>query len=111
MRYLKFQAWLEGVHDRTGFQLAAYEMPHMRGGHSTTVLIGLETRLHGFCADKGVNHKSVHSSSIKKHATGKGNASKEMMIAAAEDAFNKSGLTDDEADALWTLDWAMKEYG
>ena len=41
---------------------------------------------------------------IKKHATGKGNASKQMMIEAARNKLGYKGNDDNEADALWILD-------
>ena len=41
---------------------------------------------------------------IKKHATGKGNASKEMMIEAARKKLGYKDDDDNEADALWILD-------
>ena len=45
---------------------------------------------------------------IKKHATGKGNASKPMMIEAARNKLGYTGADDNEADALWILDLCDK---
>jgi Holliday junction resolvasome RuvABC endonuclease subunit len=47
---------------------------------------------------------------IKRHATGKGNASKEAMIAAAC-ARGYSPADDNEADAIAILHWALETRG
>lgn len=60
--------------------------------------------------DAGVPIKIWHPATVKKHLTGKGNASKEMMIEAAKCKFNISGkLTDDEADAIAIADLTAKQ--
>ena len=41
-----------------------------------------------------------------KHATGKGNATKEAMERSARER-GWTPIDDNEADALWILDWAM----
>lgn len=59
----------------------------------------------------GVEHRGYSPSEIKKHATGKGNASKEAMVAAAVKRWpDLEVLDDNHADALWLLDLAMSEY-
>ena len=44
---------------------------------------------------------------IKKHATGKGNASKEAMLASARSKGHDPS-DDNEADALALLDWTQR---
>jgi len=46
---------------------------------------------------------------IKKHATGRGNANKLMMITAMQ-ALGHNPVDDNEADALALLRWAIKTY-
>jgi Holliday junction resolvasome RuvABC endonuclease subunit len=46
---------------------------------------------------------------IKKHATGKGNASKTAMIAAARERWSLDSVGEDEADALWCAEAARLE--
>ena len=49
---------------------------------------------------------------VKKHATGKGNAKKPAMISAAQEKWPKQKVKDDnQADALWILDCGLKESG
>lgn len=52
-----------------------------------------------------------HTSSLtlKKFATGHGNADKQGMIAEARRRFKADLADDNEADALWILDWARRE--
>ena len=57
-----------------------------------------------------IEYKGVHYSLIKKYATGKGNANKQLMIDSAEKKFNKSNLWHDEADALWLLEYSRSEF-
>jgi hypothetical protein len=60
-----------------------------------------------FCAGAKLQHTAVHTGSLKKYATGHGNASKGDMMAAA--AIRYEGIavgSDDEADALMLLAYA-----
>lgn len=115
---------LSGMKRMTHLQetgLIAYEMPHARGGSATQVLMGFVAVVHEFCAMHGVSHSSVHTATLKKHATGKGNAGKPDMISAAlrrwpsrlavHDQIGGNALGDDEADALCILAWACDELG
>ena len=63
-----------------------------------------------WCIDNKVEYKGVHYSLIKKHATGKGNANKKLMMEAAIKKFNKNDMTQDEADALLLLDYGKNEF-
>jgi Holliday junction resolvasome RuvABC endonuclease subunit len=59
----------------------------------------------------GIPHVDVAPSTLKKYATGKGNANKDAMIAAAIRRFGFAGSDNNEADAymLWCL--AREAYG
>ena len=48
---------------------------------------------------------------MKKFATGKGNADKGQMIEACQEKLNIQTNDDNEADALWILEWAKENYG
>jgi crossover junction endodeoxyribonuclease RuvC len=89
MRYVNFNNWLRTVTapilDAAGegrLGLLAYEQAHHRGGAATEVLSGLTTRVQEFCARFQLNHVAVHTASLKKFVTGKGNADKAMMASA-----------------------------
>ena len=59
---------------------------------------------------RGVPYDGVPVGTIKRHATGKGNADKEAMIAAAR-ARGFSPADDNEADAIAILFWALETGG
>ena len=130
MRFLRFRRWLHQVVwsldrdfiiiDPSTYQapdlLFVYEQAHHRGGAATEILVGMTTRIQEFAAEIGAEHASVHSGTLKKFATGKGNASKADMIVAAEGWGARWGIgdtiTDDNiADALLLLAWAREEFG
>lgn len=48
--------------------------------------------------------------SVKKFATGNGNADKAAMTEAAEAAFGVTPSSDDEADAIWVAAWTRSEH-
>ena len=59
---------------------------------------------------RGVPYEGVPVGTIKRHATGKGNAPKEAMIIAAR-ARGFSPADDNEADAIAILHWAIETNG
>jgi len=88
-------------------KLVIYEMPHMRGGYASDLLIGLMTVVRMVCLEHDILYMSVHSGTLKKFATGSGKASKEEMIIAAERTYGKVA-DDNQADALHLLDYAIE---
>jgi hypothetical protein len=59
---------------------------------------------------RGVPYQGVPVHTIKRHATAKGNAPKEAMIAAAR-ARGFSPVDDNGADAIAILLWAIETKG
>lgn len=107
MRYLRFrreflnnfrtvrEIWYEEVRRHEGVDAA-----HAYGGFIAT--------LHAWCEEMAIPYKGVAVGHIKKHATGKGNANKAMMIAAMKSrGFNP--IDDNEADALAILDLVINQ--
>lgn len=58
------------------------------------------------CEAQGLPWSFIHLSKLKSHATGKGNAKKPEMQAAAFERWGKH-LGEDEADAAWAAAYAM----
>jgi hypothetical protein len=112
MRFLKFNQWLAAhfAPPLAQTELIAYEAAHHRGGAATQILAGFETRVHEFCALHGLHHVSVHTSTLKKWSTGKGNASKEQMQIECASRWGCGLLDDNEADARMVLAWALDRY-
>jgi crossover junction endodeoxyribonuclease RuvC len=109
MRFVRFNAWLASwAPDTPRPALIAYEQTHHRGGAATEVAAGLATRVQEFCARHGVEHVAVHSATLKKWATGKGNADKAGMLAAVCRRW-KPVTDDNETDAVALLQYALRE--
>lgn len=106
MRFLRFSAWLRRMIQEHKIDTVVYEQPHQRGGAATTVGVGLVTHLMSTCADLGVEHVAVHSGTLKKFVTGKGNADKNEMIEHAKSAVGRDVSDDNEADAIHLLRYA-----
>ncbi len=107
MRYVRFNRWLGDI--APAVALVVYEQTHNRGGGATEVAAGFATRVQEFCARAGIEHTAIHSAVLKKFATGRGNAKKPDMIAAARERCGYLGADDDEADALLLLAYARAE--
>ena len=58
-----------------------------------------------------VDYVSVPVQTIKRFATGKGNAKKELMISSCIEKLKIQPVDDNHADALWILNWAVNHYG
>lgn len=86
--------------------LLVIEKPHFRGGDATRVLVGLATVAELFASDCSIRFAEVHSSTLKKHATGRGDATKEQVMAAAR-LRGLEPIDDNHADAVWLLDYAI----
>jgi hypothetical protein len=106
MRFLRLRSWLNEMGSLLGdLDVIAFEQAHQRGGHATAVAYGLQGEVLAFAAEHGIETMPVHSSSLKKHATGSGRASKLDMIEAAR-ARGWNPEDDNEADALHLLSYA-----
>ena len=109
MRYLKFQRWIDEMHTTVMFDQVVFEEVMQRAasiaaGH---VYGGFLAHLTAWCEDRKVPYEGIPVGTIKKHATGKGNAGKDMMIAAAE-KLGYAPKDDNEADALCLMHWLME---
>lgn len=106
MKYARFNHWLYSKWNETALDMVIYEQAHQRGRYATEVAYGLGTRVKELCARKNIPCKTVHSGTLKKFATGDGHAEKAAMVTCAQ--VLKRGVTsDDEADALWILEYAI----
>ena len=112
MRYLRFTNWL-GELDRLSGPIASIWFEEVRRHAATDaahVYGGLMATLTAWAELRGVPYEGVPVGTIKRHATGKGNADKAAMIAAAR-ARGFSPADDNEADAIAILFWALETKG
>ena len=110
MRYLRFRTWLAEVQATAGPIGAVYfeEVRRHAGVDAAHAYGGFLATLTAWCEHHGIPYSGVPVGTIKKHATGKGNADKAVMIAAAR-ALGFAPVDDNEADALHLLAWAAQE--
>ncbi len=111
MRLVRFRAELQKIHNKYGIDLIAFEASrNLRHGHAVKLAAQFQAVIELFCHDNNVNYKGYSAKTIKKFATGNGNANKEMMMEAANKQWPKIKLiSDDHADALWLLEFAKED--
>ncbi len=103
VKWLRFESHIEKLIKEHDIEIIAYELPagqHMGAKIHSAKLIAIIERIAELNKIQYIEHSSM---TIKKFATGKGNAKKEQMIEAAKNKLNYQGDDDNEADALWML--------
>ncbi|MEF8736780.1 MAG: hypothetical protein V5B35_09365 [Candidatus Accumulibacter necessarius] len=110
MRYLRFKRWLTEVKQCADSIDAVYfeEVRRHAGVDAAHAYGGFLAHLTAWCEHHQIPYQGVPVGTIKKHATGKGNAGKAAMIAAAK-ARGLDPQDDNEADALALLAWATAQ--
>ena len=108
MRFLRFKRWLSEVRASADDIHAVYfeEVRRHAGVDAAHVYGGLMATLTAWCEHHNIPYQGVPVATIKKHATGKGNAGKDEVIAAVR-ARGFPVTDDNEADALALLHWAI----
>ncbi|MBP9904528.1 MAG: hypothetical protein KBF66_03150 [Rhodoferax sp.] len=108
MRYLRFKRWLSEVPALADEIHSVYfeEVRRHAGVDAAHVYGGLMATLTSWCEHHRIPYQGVPVGTIKKRATGKGNASKAEVIAAMR-ALGHTVADDNEADALAILHWAL----
>ena len=137
IRFLRFRTKLCELIRPTNIQgyslidVIAFEKPHARGGAATEILHGMRGVLLEVATSHDLGTMEIRAATAKKTATGRGNATKQLMLAAAyrrwpeqfwprpepgdtSVGFKMPGDSDghyDQADALWLLETAREEIG
>ena len=112
MRFLRFKRWLTDIKQCTpGISLVVFEEVRRHAGvDAAHAYGGFLGQLTAWCEHHQIPYEGVPVGTIKKHATGKGNASKEQMTQAMQARGHE--ITDDnQADALALLYWAIELRG
>jgi Holliday junction resolvasome RuvABC endonuclease subunit len=110
MRLIRLRGKLNEILYSQGVELVIFEAARNAGPHMQGALV-VQSELQGviklWCEDNDIQYKGVSPTEIKKHATRKGNAKKVHMIAAAKKKWPEVEIVDDnQADAMWILDFA-----
>jgi len=109
MRYLRFKHWLTELKNLSDGLDAVYfeEVRRHAGVDAAHAYGGFMGQLTAWCEHHGIPYQGVPVGTIKRHATGKGNAGKAAVIAAVRGrGYNPAD--DNEADALALLLWAVE---
>jgi hypothetical protein len=112
MVFLRFRAWLQEVDETAGGVGAVYfeEVRSHRGVAAAHAYGGFLAHLTAWGEANKIPYAGVPVGTIKRHATGNGNANKEAVIAAVR-ALGFDPADDNEADALALLHWALRNGG
>ncbi len=111
MRYLRFRRWISEIQESVSEIQFLYfeEVRRHVGVDAAHVYGGLLATLTAWCEHHQIPYQGVPVGTIKKHATGKGNAGKEDVIASVT-ARGHTPFDDNEADALALLHWAIQHH-
>ena len=111
MRFLRFKRWLTELKSATEpHRVGAIYFEEVRrhagvdAAHCYGGFLGVLT---AWCEHHQIPYSGIPVGTIKKHATGKGNADKAAMVAAAR-ARGFDPADDNEADALALLELVMR---
>ena len=112
MRYLRFQRWLETLaHDTGGLGTIYFEEVRRHVGTDAAHLYGgFLATLTSWCEREQVAYQGVPVGTIKRFATGKGNAGKDAVLTAIR-LRGYQPADDNEADAIALLLWAIETEG
>ena len=115
MKFLLFKSMLKDVLSTGPISSIFYEEVRRHKGVSAAHAYGgYESHLLAFCEENNIPFLSIPVGTVKAFATGKGNASKDMMILAARKKWPSIEIgpkEDDKADALWILFTGLNELG
>ena len=104
MRYVRARTALLALLDAYPDAVLGYEEVARHAGTTAAhVYGGLVAVITSVCEERGVPYSGQPVASVKRHATGKGNAPKPAMIGAALASWGVY-VGDDEADALFVAD-------
>ena len=105
MRYIRLRKSLERILGEFEiFEVAFEEVRGHKGTIAAHVYGGIVAIITAWCEEKKIPYFGVPVGTIKKFATGYGNANKDAMVEAARREFEHVSIDDDnQADALWIL--------
>jgi Holliday junction resolvasome RuvABC endonuclease subunit len=111
MQFLKFRKFLKKLCDAVNPEVVSLEEVRRHlGVDAAHAYGGYLAHVASLCTELEIPHTGVPVGTIKRFATGKGNASKDMMIEYAKDLFPDQIIEDDnQADALCLLHYTINE--
>ena len=112
MRFLRFRGWLDEMQRVSGGigRVVFEEVRAHAGTDAAHIYGGFLAHLTAWCEERRVPYEGVPVATIKRFATGRGNADKAAMMAAVT-ARGFAPADDNEADAIALLLWVMDGQG
>ncbi len=109
MRFLRFKRWLTDIKQcNDGIDQVVFEEVRRHVGvDAAHAYGGFMGQLTAWCEHHQIPYQGIPVGTIKKHATGKGNASKDEMVASVR-ARGHAPTDDNEADAIALLYLAIE---
>lgn len=108
---MRFINLLQALADVRADFVVYEEVRRHKGADAAFVYGGLVSHIQSHCEHRGIPYTAIPVGTIKKHATGKGNANKEAMLEAAQARWGDQVVSSDQADALWILDCYLAQMG
>lgn len=110
MKWIRFKTKLKEIISAENIELIVYE--RVAGQHASSLIHAAKmvAIVETLCEELGIEYAAFSAKEIKSWATGKGNASKELMIKAAHDNYGYKGSDDNEADAILIYQMAKAYY-
>ena len=111
MRYLRFRRWLDELLTSSSIKFGEVYFEEVRrhlGVDAAHAYGGFMATLTAWCEKNYIPYQGVPVGTIKKFATGKGNAGKQQVIDAMKEC-GHDPKDDNEADALALLHFARNE--
>jgi len=110
MRYLRFKNWLDEMNKLSNGidQIYFEEVRRHIGVDAAHAYGGFLAHLTAWCEAENIPYLGIPVGTIKKHITGKGNASKGQIISKITE-MGFAPKDDNEADALALLDLVIKD--
>lgn len=113
MRFVILRRFLEQLFETTKPTMLAYEEVRRHlGVDAAHVYGGIIAVVQAVCEERKIPYLGIPVATVKKFATGSGNAKKEAMISAANTKWKKNYAAKDnnEVDARWIAECAARDY-
>lgn len=111
MRYIRFQKKIEDIINEWHPDMVCHEQTLLRGGAATELANGFKAIILKVCAERNIEVSCVHTTELKKWATGDGKADKRVMMRTSQSLTSCVPSDDNEADATLIGLWASEKYG
>ena len=113
IRFIRFrQGLIDLLPPRDEPAVIFVEEVHRHAGTTAAhVYGGLLAQLQVVAEERAIPFYGFGVGAIKKHATGRGNSGKDLMLSAAEERWPGAGIVEhDRADALWILSLGLETF-